>query len=73
MSVTKHIACKTCRKYLWIGQNSVLYTGEPRTMELLTEFLLFHHASSYAEYHELFCTSEHEYVDGLLADFEEIV
>jgi hypothetical protein len=72
MSVTKHIACKTCRKYLWIGQANYLYTGDPGTMENLRKFLLVDHVSSTHDHHDLVSTDEHELVMGVLEGYEEV-
>ena len=58
MSVTYHIGCKTCREQLWVGQGSMIYTGEPHTMKALNEFLYKHQTSS------LIGESEHEIVFG---------
>jgi hypothetical protein len=43
MSATYSIACKDCKKSLWVGQSPrTLYSGEPDTMEALKEFLFDH-------------------------------
>lgn len=74
MSVSKYIACTTCKKYLWIGQNSFLYTGEPHTMEALTDF--FNNHTTYypkrvdrEKYHELIFLPE-PYNGGYENDIE---
>lgn len=67
MSVTKHIVCTTCKRYIWIGQGGHIYTADDY-IERLTEFLLVTHASSTeSEKHVLLSVDEHEYGDGLLA------
>lgn len=58
MSVTYHIGCKTCREYLWVGQGSMIYTGEPHTMKALNEFLFKHQEN------ELEDTKKHELAFG---------
>lgn len=42
MSRTTYIACETCKEYLWIGQSNYIYTGEPKTMQALNDFLQKH-------------------------------
>ncbi len=46
MSTDLHIACKDCKKTLWIAQEGMsgqtLYSGEPETMEKLKSFLFDH-------------------------------
>lgn len=48
MSRTYDIACTQCKKALWIGQvggsneRGYIYSGEPRTMAALNEFLWDH-------------------------------
>ena len=46
MSSDLHIACRDCQKTLWIAQDGLsgrtLYTGEPKTMEKLKDFLFDH-------------------------------
>lgn len=48
VSATYSIACRECRKKLWIAQGhgggefSSLYYGEPKTMEALKTFLYAH-------------------------------
>lgn len=65
MSTDYHIACKDCKKTLWIAQSGgsgiTLYSGEPETMKLLADFLGEH------EHHELIF-EDWQYHD----DFEEI-
>lgn len=71
MSATKYIACTDCRKYLWIGQGSIIYTGESDVMEALRKFLIFdHNSSSGGAPHNLIMVDDCELVDGLLAGFE---
>jgi hypothetical protein len=53
MSRTTYLVCKTCKKYIWIGQNSFIYTGEPETMEALNEFLQKHTSYQQDDEHEL--------------------
>ena len=58
MSINIYIACRKCRKELWVGQSSLemsvvkgklktwwdsyLYTDEPKTMKALQKFLRKH-------------------------------
>ncbi len=42
MSMTYDIVCVKCKKELWIGQGSTIYTGEKETMEKLKKFLYEH-------------------------------
>ncbi len=53
MSVTYHIACIPCKKYLWIGQRNYIYTKEPECLESFGEFLYDH------QDHELKFVDEH--------------
>jgi len=62
MSTDYNIACKDCKKSLWIAQGSIwdhtLYTGEPETMQKLKDFLFDHICHELAfegsQYHEDF-------------------
>jgi len=46
MSRTYSLGCKDCKVHVWIAQASIeiktLYYGEPKTMELLKQFLFDH-------------------------------
>lgn len=53
MSTTYHIGCKTCKEHMWIAQTGhikgqdpdtylYVYSGEQRTMNLLSTFLQKH-------------------------------
>ena len=52
MSRTTYLICKTCKEYIWIGQGSITYTGEPETMKALNDFLQ-KHITDYPPEHEL--------------------
>lgn len=55
MSQTYDIACMQCREALWIAQSGIggmtLYSGEPKTMEHLREFL-FRHSGHHLEFRD---------------------
>lgn len=69
MSATYSIACRDCRKHLWIAQgrgggtSSVLYLGEEKTMEALKAFLYAH-----VGHHLTFGDN----CNGEIGEFEEI-
>jgi hypothetical protein len=67
MSDTLSIACKDCKKHLWIGQDSwggaVIYSRSTKDMDALEEFLYKH------EDHELMFTRK--MVDYFF-DYEEV-
>lgn len=42
MSVCYDIVCDDCEEALWIGQGSIIYSGELKTMESLKLFLYEH-------------------------------
>lgn len=46
MSVSKFIICERCKKSLWIGQGSIIYTGMPEVMEALRDFCYSHKSTS---------------------------
>lgn len=74
MSVTKHVACKTCRKRLWIGQSNRLYRDSTVAVDPLTQFLLIDHSSGgYGrDEHLLITFDEHALDDDALRGYEEI-
>lgn len=57
MSVTTHLVCRTCKTYMWLGQGSVIYTGEPKTMRRLNEFMQ-KHKTHWDKEHELLFMDE---------------
>jgi len=73
MSVTKQLVCIDCKKYLWFGQGGHIYTAD-KHIAALTEFLLVNHTSGGGDpkQHRILSVDEHEFVDGLLADCEEV-
>jgi hypothetical protein len=67
MSRTYSIACVQCRKHLWIAQigagTPTLYSGQPKTMDALRDFLFEHQG------HPLVFDDN---VSGVIADMDEI-
>ncbi len=54
MSRTLNITCEDCKERLWVGQGACcFYSGEPKTMKALGEFLFKH------ERHHLSFMDEH--------------
>lgn len=69
MSRTFDIVCRDCKQGVWIGQTSHgndrgghIYTGEPKTMETLADFLFAHigHALVFDEDQKLQITIDYE-------------
>jgi len=65
MSRTYSIACKDCRKSLWIGGGrksgpKCIYTGEKETMAELEKFLFAHlgHSLIFVDDEDIFCGEE---------------
>jgi len=71
MSVINYIRCKTCKRYLWVGQRNHIYTGRDY-IEILRRFL-FIHKSGYSK-HSLDFVNEFDFnrngFEGWI-DFEE--
>ena len=70
MSTTFHLECDTCKESIWIGQSGYIYTGEPKAMKALGEFLYKHTGldkHGVDENHALFFRSSHlsKYMDGM--------
>jgi len=65
MSTTLHLECDTCKKSIWIGQRTYIYTGEPNTMKALGQ-LLNEHITGHSKEHALFFRTSHvsKYMDG---------
>lgn len=70
MSQTFSLACRDCKKHIWIAQghkgNVTLYTGQKHTMDLLEKFLGQHtdHALLFADNCNDYEVSEMEEVES---------
>ena len=64
MSITYHINCHDCKKFLWVGQRDRIYTTGPHLI-LLNTFLFEH------ENHKLSFNSDNNFEDYQDSEQEE--